>query len=98
MDLPEFSGIHLRSVHQSGNFGDFPLHVALWRGNVEEVECLLAAGADPNVKGERGYTPLLIAEYKHLPEIASLLINAGAADDVPNDDGTTVRELRAKQA
>ncbi len=46
-ELPEFLGMELRSVNQEGRFGDSMLQVAIFRKDPEEVECLLAAGADP---------------------------------------------------
>lgn len=41
-----------------GRFNKHPLHVAIWLENLREVERLLDAGADANVKDESGHTPL----------------------------------------
>jgi len=41
-----------------GRVVDHPLHIAVWAGNLREVERLLEAGANVNVKNESGYTPL----------------------------------------
>ena len=86
-ELPEFIGMELQSVNQPGHSGDSMLQVAIFRKNLEEVECLLAAGADPNWRGEYGYTPLHNAASFDLPEIVERLLKAGARVDVANDDG-----------
>jgi Ankyrin repeat. len=38
----------------------------------------LKHGADPNVKGPDGYTPLHIAAHENYPELAKVLIKYGA--------------------
>jgi len=86
-ELPDFLGMELRSVNQEGRFGDSMLHVAIFRSNLEEVECLLAAGADPNWRGAYRYTPLHNAVSLDLPEIVERLLKAGARVDVADDDG-----------
>jgi ankyrin repeat protein len=86
-ELPEFIGMELHSVNQPGRFGDSMLQVAIIRRDLEEVECLLAAGADPNWRGQYGYTPLHNAVMWDLPEIVERLLKAGAKVDVANDDG-----------
>ena len=42
------------------------------------VRFLLAAGADPNQPNDRGWTPLHQAGYRNDPEMAALLLEAGA--------------------
>jgi uncharacterized protein len=93
MELPEFSGIDLRSANQKGHFGDSPLHVAVFRKDVEEVNGLLAAGADPNCVGEFGYTPLHNAVSLDQPAIVERLLKAGARQDIANADGVKPRQL-----
>jgi len=39
-------------------YGDTILHAAAMQGNIEVVKYLIAAGADLNKQGERGYTAL----------------------------------------
>jgi len=45
------------------------------------VKALLAAGADPNLPNDRGWTPLHQAGYANRPDLAELLLGAGAAVD-----------------
>ena len=96
-ELPEFLGMELRSVNQPGHFDNSMLQVAITRGDLEEVECLLAAGADPNWRGQYGYTPLHNAVMWDLPEVVERLLKAGAKVDVANDDGLRPIDL-AKSA
>ena len=46
------------------------------------VQLLLAAGADPNQPNDRGWTPLHQAGYRNDPEMAALLLDAGASPTV----------------
>ena len=93
MDLPDFHGIELRSATQAGHSGDGLLQVAIFRKDAEELDCLLAAGADPNWRGEYGYTALHNAVSLDLPEIVERLLKAGAKVDAANDDGVKPIEL-----
>jgi ankyrin repeat protein len=56
-----------------------------WKGGVSAgvsvIEALLAAGADVNDANDRGWTPLHAAAYANKPQIATLLIEKGAALD-----------------
>ena len=92
-ELPEFLGLELRSATQTGHFGDSLLQVAIFRKDTEELECLLAAGADPNWRGEYGYTALHNAVSLDLPDIVERLLKAGARVDAANDDGVKPIQL-----
>lgn len=97
MMLPDFYGIGLRSVAQTGHSGDSLLQVAIFRRDIEEVNCLLAAGVNPNHRGEYGYTPLHNAVSLDLPDIVEILLSAGAKISIENDDGLKPIDL-AKSA
>lgn len=47
-------------------------------GDSKQVALLLANGADPNMRGEKGATPLLVASARDQVEVAELLVGKGA--------------------
>ncbi|MBL7698745.1 MAG: serine hydrolase [Chitinophagaceae bacterium] len=56
-------------------------------GDLDEMNRMLGAGADPNAKGEAGYTAIDAARISGREEAAQLLISKGAkASDVPAPD------------
>lgn len=61
-----------------------PLHAAAMKGDSRCLKLLLAAGADPNIKGSNFFTLLAAASYKGHMEICKLLLQAGA--EVNNSD------------
>lgn len=56
-DHPEFLGVELIDVNQRGAVDDTLLHIAARMGEVEDVEILIANGADVNIVGDLGNTP-----------------------------------------
>ena len=84
-DCQSFRG-KSNDVDQRNFDGDTPLHIAVLRSNYEEVLVLLEAGADPNSKGDMGYTPL---HYASDPEIFDLLVKYGAKQNIKNEFGKT---------
>jgi cytohesin len=85
---------HLRDRSQ---FGDTPLFAAAALGHIDLVRELLAAGADPNIRGEGGGTPLLTAVDEEHAEIVQLLLAKGAAPMAQNDLGLTPLILAYKR-
>lgn len=55
------------------------LHLAVLKNRADMVELLLALGADPVGRDDRGYTPLNAAAPKTDPKIVALLLAAGAS-------------------
>ena len=55
-----------------------PLLTAVFNNHVEAVRILLAAGADPNVRGDEGDSPLRLCAEKGCLEMARLLLHCGA--------------------
>lgn len=58
--------------------GRTPLHHALFNGNKEIIDLLVARGADVNAASKRELTPLLIAAYLGHTHAVKLLISKGA--------------------
>ncbi len=67
---------HGLCVDARDRFGSTPLHIAAFHSNLAFVECLLAAGADPNLHDVAGHTALDHAISK--PELVRALLAAGA--------------------
>ena len=55
-----------------------PLHDATMKGNIDQVEGLIAKGADVNAKGSDGRTPLHIAAGNGHSHMVKLLKRHGA--------------------
>jgi ankyrin repeat protein len=58
-------------------------------GKKSVVRMLLKAGADPNLIGPQGHTPLVSAITEGRSGAAILLLKAGANAELPNSDGVT---------
>lgn len=87
--LPEWLGEKTPRLNSASLFGDYPINVAATRGNIQEIETLVQAGANVNQRGEHGYTPLHNAvEQNHLHVVVFLLEN-GADASARNDAGDT---------
>jgi ankyrin repeat protein len=70
-----------------------PLHSAVAGGNEEVVEALLGAGAEVEVRQERGFTPLMGAAAGGRVELVERLLAAGADKGAQNDDGKTALDF-----
>ena len=58
--------------------GRTPLFVAAIHGKAEAARFLLAHGAEPNLKDEKGLTALDLATSERHPDVAQVLLAAGA--------------------
>ncbi len=61
------------------------LNRAVESGNPAVVKAVLAAGADPNAKGETGMTALMHAAFLGKPEVIEVLLDYGANPSVVED-------------
>jgi len=66
-----------------------PLHDASRRGDLAATEALLGEGAEIDVRGENGETPLIVAILEGQPDVAELLIAHGADVMARNERGLT---------
>lgn len=73
------------------------LHAGASRGGAEIVKMLLDAGADPNVKQERGFVPLHSAAANGNAAVVELLLKYGARADAKADDGKTPTDMAMAQ-
>lgn len=83
-DLVAFQAVlasHPNIAVQRGTNGNTLLNLAVSFANISAIQALLAAGADVNEANNRAWTPLHQAAYGNQPEIATLLIENGAALD-----------------
>jgi len=88
IDFEALLGTNPRLARERGTNGNTLLNLAVsfagkpdWKGGISAIEALLDAGSDVNEGNDRGSTPLHQAAYANKPEIASLLIEKGAALD-----------------
>lgn len=65
-----------------------PLSYAVGQSNMELVETLLQAGADPNAQTKSGNTPLIDAVSNGNVDIVKLLLAGGADPNRPNGSGS----------
>jgi len=65
-------------AHADSNGGDTPLLMALYRSQPQAVYLLLAGGADPNVRGPEGDSPLRVCAERGDTQMAETLLRCGA--------------------
>jgi ankyrin repeat protein len=67
------------------------------RRDLEIVELLLEAGADPNARQERGFVPLHDAAANGNVGLVDLLLKHGARPDAKTDDGKTAADMAVER-
>ena len=89
-------GLYARSEPQAGQrnqrnnrASDMSLTEAVAMGDINQVQALLAQGADINQKNRMGWTPLHTAIQKQNKELVELLISKGADLNSKNNRGQT---------
>ena len=94
--FPDAMGARKVSMDSRDCDGDTPLHVLLWRRDMEGVRTLIGLGADVDAIGDMGQTPLHVALSRDLPEAVALLLDAGASTQVRCEFGDTAAERADK--
>ena len=74
----EFAELDLSYLNQQRSDGDTLLHLVAYLGNLDEVELLVASGAQVNALGDLGYTPLHNAALSGHLDVAKRLLALGA--------------------
>lgn len=78
--------------------GRTPLMVAVYTGNIDDVQILLKAGVNIEAKDSNGLTPLLVATYKGNAKVLGALIKAGADIEAKDKEGKTAKEYATELA
>lgn len=82
------------NIEEGADRGDTPLLGAVAWSKFGPAEELLRAGADPNVRNEKGATAMhMMLKKGSAPEHFQLFARHGAKGDIPDADGRTVVEL-----
>lgn len=94
-NIEEGDDIACASLNEPDHEGFTPLMRAVQNGNVENIDLLIAAGADVNAHSKNGHTPLIEAVIKNDPAgVAALLkidhLNVNAREKVK---GLSAREI-----
>ena len=82
---PDFLGIEISDVNQRGAVDDAPLHIAVRRGHIDDIELMLANGAHVNQLGDMGNTPLHFAALVGNLDVARRLLLSGADLSLKNE-------------
>lgn len=81
------------AVYKQSSEGTKALLSSIERGNTLQVRQVLAISIDPNLPGETGLTPLMLAAQLGYTEMVAVLLAAGADPALANPDGHTARDL-----
>ena len=96
LDKPGATVINAKDITS----GDGALHIVVRRQDSTYLNYLLARGADPNLRNERGETPLLIASSLGSTDMIETLVKHGANVNMGNSSGETalIRAVQRRDA
>lgn len=77
--------------------GDGVLHNLLYGREYYPIKLLIGAGADVNLVGNLGQTPLRVAVWRDHAEAVDLLLSAGAKPDVCCEFGRSPLDMAAER-
>ena len=86
--------IPLTRVSQMNVLGEYPIHIAAWKGEASDVTWLLQNDADVNQRGEFLMTPLHYAYMGGNEEIIKALLKFGADEFAQCDRGLLPHECQ----
>jgi ankyrin repeat protein len=81
----------------SNNLKNRPIHAATAGRKFPLVELLLMHQADPNLKQDGGWTPLIQAVHNFDKDMVKLLLSHGADSSISNDKGHTAIDVAAEK-
>ena len=84
---PQFLGIEITDVNQRAAMNDTMLHFAAELGAAEDIDVLVASGAEVNAVGDIGNTPLHGAALMGKVAAARRLLELGANPTLRNELG-----------
>ena len=88
--------IPLTDVNQMNVLGEYPIHIAAWKGDPADVAWLLENGADVSQRGDFFMTPLHYAYRGGKNETIEMLLEYGADESARCDRGLLPKESKAK--
>ncbi|XP_043096547.1 ankyrin repeat domain-containing protein 31 isoform X2 [Puntigrus tetrazona] len=81
--------LSLRSIHRQNHFGETKLHLAVMKGDIQDVKDLITVGASVNIQDYAGWTPLHEAVQRNKYDMTESLLEAGAKVNCRGDNGIT---------
>ncbi|MBO6509186.1 MAG: ankyrin repeat domain-containing protein [Roseibium sp.] len=91
--FPAQDGNALISIETRDSEGDTALHILAHRGDLYACRLLLENGADANLQGDIGYTPLHYAVMAQNRDLVAILLQHGARTDLASEFGETALSL-----
>ncbi|XP_026108273.1 tonsoku-like protein isoform X1 [Carassius auratus] len=81
--------VSLKSIHRRNHFGETKLHLAVMKGDIQDIKDLITAGASVNTPDYAGWTPLHEAVQRNKYDVTEILLKAGAKVNCRGLNGIT---------